>query len=55
LLQDPKVSEWFMSRVPVGRWGRVEEVGAMVVYLCSEQAGFVTGTDLVIDGGWLAQ
>ncbi len=55
LLQNPEVANWFLSRVPVGRWGNVEEVGEMAVYLCSEKAGFVTGTDLVIDGGWLAQ
>lgn len=55
LLQNPEIANWFLSRVPVGRWGKVEEVGEMALYLCSEKAGFVTGTELVIDGGWVAQ
>ncbi len=55
LLQNPEVSAWFLARTPVGRWGRVEEVGELVLYLCSERAGFVTGADMAIDGGWLAQ
>jgi NAD(P)-dependent dehydrogenase (short-subunit alcohol dehydrogenase family) len=33
----------------------VEEVGALAVYLCSEEAGFITGTDILIDGGWTAR
>jgi NAD(P)-dependent dehydrogenase (short-subunit alcohol dehydrogenase family) len=33
----------------------VEEIGAMAVYLCSEEAGFITGTDILIDGGWTAR
>jgi NAD(P)-dependent dehydrogenase (short-subunit alcohol dehydrogenase family) len=55
LLADPERAAWFLSRTPVGRWGNVEEVGEMAVYLCSEKSGFVTGADLAIDGGWLAQ
>ena len=55
LMRDPALNQFFLSRIPVGRWGKVEEVGALAVYLCSEQAGFVTGTDIVIDGGWCAQ
>lgn len=37
--------------VPAARPGRAEEVGATVAYLCSDQAGYVTGTWLVVDGG----
>jgi NAD(P)-dependent dehydrogenase (short-subunit alcohol dehydrogenase family) len=55
LMQDPALNQFFLSRIPVGRWGKVEDVGALAVYLCSEQAGFVTGTDVLIDGGWCAQ
>jgi NAD(P)-dependent dehydrogenase (short-subunit alcohol dehydrogenase family) len=55
LMQDPKVNAEFMARIPVGRWGKVEEVGQLAVYLCSEDAGFITGTDFLIDGGWTAQ
>ncbi len=55
LIEDPEKNRQFLSRLPVGRWGRVEEIGQLAVYLCSEGAGYVTGTDLVIDGGWTAQ
>ena len=55
LLRDPQLSHQFVSRIPLGRWGQVEEVGQLAVYLCSEAAGFITGTDLLIDGGWTAQ
>ena len=49
---DPQANAQFLANLPVGRWGRVEEIGALACYLCSAQAGFITGTDIVIDGGW---
>ena len=55
LMQNPELNAQFMSKTPVGRWGNVEEVGKLAVYLCSAEAGFVTGTDILIDGGWCAQ
>ncbi|MGE5646698.1 MAG: SDR family NAD(P)-dependent oxidoreductase [Acidobacteriota bacterium] len=55
LLDNPEVHQFFTSRIPVGRWGKVEEVGQLAVYLCLEEAAFVTGTDVLIDGGWCAQ
>ena len=55
LQQDPEVNAQFLSRIPLGRWGRPEEVGQLALYLCSEEAGFITGTDILIDGGWCAQ
>ena len=45
----------FISKVPLGRWGKVEEAGQLALYLCTEEAGFITGTDVLIDGGWCAQ
>jgi len=55
LMNDPKINAEFTAKIPLGRWGRVEEVGQLAVYLCCEEAGFVTGTDVLIDGGWTAQ
>ena len=55
LLQNPELNQQFLSKIPVGRWGRAEEVGQLALYLCSEAAGFITGTDILIDGGWTAQ
>ena len=55
LMSNPEVSAQFMANIPVGRWGKVEEIGALACYLCSDAAGFVTGTDILIDGGWTAK
>jgi NAD(P)-dependent dehydrogenase (short-subunit alcohol dehydrogenase family) len=55
LMQNPEINAQFVANVPLGRWGKVEEVGQLAVYLCSEDAGFITGTDILIDGGWTAR
>jgi NAD(P)-dependent dehydrogenase (short-subunit alcohol dehydrogenase family) len=55
LMQNPELNAQFVANIPVGRWGRVEEIGALATYLCSEDAGFITGTDILIDGGWTAK
>jgi NAD(P)-dependent dehydrogenase (short-subunit alcohol dehydrogenase family) len=55
LMQNAELRAQFLAKIPVGRWGRPEEIGKLAVYLCSPDAGFITGTDVVIDGGWTAQ
>ena len=55
IMDDPIVNQQFVSRIPLGRWGKIEEIGALAVFLSSGDAGFITGTDIVIDGGWTAQ
>ena len=55
LIENPEANAQFLASIPVGRWGRVEEIGQLAVYLCSEDAGFITGTDILIDGGWCAR
>ncbi|MGO9095668.1 MAG: SDR family NAD(P)-dependent oxidoreductase [Bryobacteraceae bacterium] len=55
LIEDPELNRYFTSRIPVGRWGNAAEIGQLVLYLCSQEAGFVTGADILIDGGWTAQ
>ena len=52
VMNDPKANADFLANLPVGRWGKVEEIGALACYLCSDLAGFITGTDIIIDGGW---
>src|SRR5258708_5435737 len=52
LMQDPEANQQFISKIPLGRWGRVEEIGQMAVYLCSPDAGFITGTAMLRDGRW---
>ena len=55
LLQNPEINQQFVSKIALGRWGKVEEIGKLAVFLCSDDAAFITGTDILIDGGWCAQ
>jgi len=55
LVNDPVRSAQWLTRCPLGRWGDVDDIGSLAVYLCSKEASFITGTDVVIDGGWIAQ
>jgi NAD(P)-dependent dehydrogenase (short-subunit alcohol dehydrogenase family) len=55
MLADPQFQATVLSKIPLGRMGRVEEVAAAVVFLCSSQASLITGTSLLTDGGWTAQ
>src|SRR5271170_4590286 len=52
VMNNPEANAQFLGSMPIGRWGKVEEIGALACYLCSEAAGFITGTDILIDGGW---
>jgi NAD(P)-dependent dehydrogenase (short-subunit alcohol dehydrogenase family) len=55
LFNNPEVNKTFLANMPVGRWGKAEEIAALACFLCSDYAGFITGTDIVIDGGWTAK
>ena len=52
---DPATADLVVSRVPLGRYGQPEEVAYGVVFLASNESAFMTGSELVIDGGWTAQ
>jgi NAD(P)-dependent dehydrogenase (short-subunit alcohol dehydrogenase family) len=54
-LDDPEIGGALLAQIPAGRFGTPEEVAAAVVYAASPAAGLVTGTSLVIDGGWTAR
>jgi NAD(P)-dependent dehydrogenase (short-subunit alcohol dehydrogenase family) len=55
VMNNPEANAQFLTSLPVGRWGKAEEIGGLAVYLCSELAGFITGTDILIDGGWTSK
>jgi 3(or 17)beta-hydroxysteroid dehydrogenase len=52
---DPAQRQLMISRIPLGRYGEPDEVAYGVLYLASDESTFVTGSELVIDGGWTAQ
>jgi len=53
--ENPTFRDWVLNRIPLGRLGRLEEVTAAIVFLASPAASLITGTSLLVDGGWTAQ
>jgi glucose 1-dehydrogenase len=51
----PEVEKALMGAIPLGRWGKPEEIGGLAAYLASDEAGYVTGSTFFIDGGMLRQ
>jgi NAD(P)-dependent dehydrogenase (short-subunit alcohol dehydrogenase family) len=52
LMDDPAKYQSFVSQIPLGRWGELEEIGGLALFLASDASSFVTGAGIVIDGGW---
>lgn len=51
---NPEVLKGIISRIPKGRMGKPEDIGAAAAFLASEEADYITGVTLYVDGGWLA-
>ena len=52
---DPEVKAKMISRIPMARYGQPIEVAMAVLYLATDESSFVTGSEVVVDGGWTAQ
>jgi NAD(P)-dependent dehydrogenase (short-subunit alcohol dehydrogenase family) len=52
---DAARSDAIVDRTPFGRWGKPDDIGGAVAFLCSDAAGFITGTILPVDGGYTAK
>lgn len=52
---NPKLENQLMSEIPLGRWGQPSEIAGLATYLASDEAGYVTGSTYVIDGGMMRQ
>jgi NAD(P)-dependent dehydrogenase (short-subunit alcohol dehydrogenase family) len=55
LFSDPAVRREWEGKTPVGRFGKPEEIARLALYLASDDSGYVTGTEVLIDGGFCAQ
>jgi gluconate 5-dehydrogenase len=55
VLDDPQATADILSRVPMNRWGELDEIRAPLIFLASAAASYVTGCALTVDGGWTAQ
>ena len=55
ILEDKKMKENMLKSTPIGRIGKPEDIGYAALYLASDESTFVTGTALVVDGGWTVQ
>jgi gluconate 5-dehydrogenase len=51
LAKNPGIAAWIPTRIPVGRWGKPEEIGPACVFLAAPASSFVNGHTLVVDGG----
>lgn len=54
-LSDPEFKAWVLSKIKLGRLGQVEDIMGPIVFLASDAAALVTGTSLLVDGGWTAE
>jgi gluconate 5-dehydrogenase len=52
LIQNREFNDWVCKRTPAGRWGEVREIGPAAVFLASDEASFVNGHVLVVDGAF---
>jgi 2-dehydro-3-deoxy-D-gluconate 5-dehydrogenase len=55
LRNDPERSRAILGRIPAGRWGTPEDIAGTAVFLASRASDYVTGTILVVDGGWMGR
>lgn len=54
IFADEQTTAWLMGVTPMRRFAEPEEIAKLIVFLCSDDASFITGANYVIDGGWLA-
>lgn len=54
-LSDPDFRSWVLSKIKLDRLGRVEDLMGPIVFLASDAAALITGTSLLVDGGWTAE
>lgn len=52
LMEDPERNQGILNRIPMGRWGKPEDLKGAVVFLASSASDYLCGTIIIVDGGW---
>ncbi len=55
VMNNPEANRFFLKHIALGRWGQLDEIKGVIVFLASEASSFMTGAALVVDGGWTAE
>ena len=55
IAKSPDARTFLIGHVPLGRWGKLEEIQGAAIYLAGDASSYVTGSTLFVDGGWTAQ
>ncbi|WP_206098487.1 SDR family NAD(P)-dependent oxidoreductase [Paenibacillus montanisoli] len=55
VMNNPEANQFFMNHLAIKRWGKPDELSGLLVYLASDASSFMTGSSIVIDGGWTAE
>jgi NAD(P)-dependent dehydrogenase (short-subunit alcohol dehydrogenase family) len=55
VMNNPEANQFFLKHIALGRWGKPEEIGGVIIFLASDASSFMTGSALVFDGGWTAE
>lgn len=55
VMNNPQANQFFLNHIALGRWGQPRELAGVIVFLASEASSFMTGSALVVDGGWTAE
>ena len=51
--KNKKLYKWTLSRIPMKRWGKTNEISNVIIFLLSNKSSYITGENINVDGGWI--